>query len=64
MRHLGATLAAQAGATVADVQARLGHSTVRATMAYQHSVNGRDAQIADALSVIAESASPTHRRCG
>lgn len=56
LRHLGATLAARAGGTVADVQARLGHTTVRAAMAYQHSVNGRDADIAAALSLIAESA--------
>jgi integrase len=55
LRHLGATLAAQAGATLAEVQARLGHSTVRAAMSYQHSVNGRDADIAAALSLMAES---------
>lgn len=53
LRHLGATLAAQAGATVAEVQARLGHSTPKAAMRYQHSTNGRDAEIAEALSALA-----------
>ena len=55
LRHFGATMAARAGATVAEVQARLGHSTVRAAMAYQHSVDTRQEDIAAALSVIAES---------
>ena len=54
--NLGATLAARAGATVAEVQARLGHSTVRAAMSYQHSEATRQTDIAAALSVIAESA--------
>lgn len=54
LRHLGATLSARAGATVAEVQARLGHSTVRAAMAYQHFETARE--IAAALSVMAESA--------
>ena len=56
LRHLGATLAARAGATVAEVQARLGHSTVQAAMSYQHAASGRDADIAAALSAIADSA--------
>jgi integrase len=55
LRHLGATLASRAGATVAEVQARLGHSTVRAAMLYQHAMSGRDGEIAAALSVMAES---------
>jgi integrase len=56
LRHLGATLAAQAGATLADLKSRLGHSTNQAAMKYQHSAEGRDAEIAAALSVLAESA--------
>ena len=54
LRHLGATLAARAGATVAEVQARLGHSTVRAAMSYQHSEATRQTDIAAALSAMAE----------
>jgi integrase len=56
LRHLGATLAARAGATVGEVKDRLGHSTVRAAMLYQHSEATRQTDIAAALSVIAESA--------
>jgi hypothetical protein len=33
----------------------LGHSTVRAAMLYQHVASGRDAEIAAALSAMAES---------
>lgn len=56
LRHFGATMAARVGGTVAEVQARLGHSTVRTAMAYQHCTNGRDDEIANALSAIAECA--------
>jgi hypothetical protein len=34
---------------------RLGHSTVKASMTYQSIVSGRDAEIAEALSRLAES---------
>jgi integrase len=54
LRHLGGTLTARAGATMAEVQTRLGHSTVRAAMLYQHVASGRDAEIAAALSAMAE----------
>ncbi|UXA15607.1 site-specific integrase [Mycobacterium sp. SMC-8] len=37
--------------TLAENMARLGHKTVQAAMRYQHSVSGRDAEIAAALSV-------------
>ena len=53
LRHTGATLAAQTGATLAELQARLGHSTVTAALRYQHAAQGRDAQIAAALSLLA-----------
>lgn len=36
-RHTGAVLAAQAGGTLAELMARLGHSTPAAAMRYQHS---------------------------
>lgn len=54
LRHTGATLAAQAGATTAELQARLGHTTADAAMIYQHAAKGRDRQIAVALSHLAE----------
>jgi integrase len=53
LRHTGATLAAQAGATTADLMARLGHSSPGAAMRYQHAAAGRDAALAIALSKLA-----------
>jgi integrase len=56
LRHLGATLAAATGATLAELMARLGHSTVDAALTYQHAAADRDAAIARALSKLAEAA--------
>lgn len=56
LRHFGATMAARVGATPAEVQARLGHSTFKAAMAYQHAADDRQHDIAAALSTMAESA--------
>lgn len=50
LRHFSATTAAMTGATLAELQARLGHSTVQAAMRYQHAAAGRDAAIAEAMS--------------
>ena len=54
LRHSGAVLAAATGATLAELMARLGHSTPAAAMRYQHAAKGRDKQIAALLSKIAE----------
>lgn len=54
LRHTGAVLAAQTGATLAELMGRLGHSSPAAAMRYQHAAGDRDAQIAAALSKIAE----------
>jgi integrase len=54
LRHTGATLAAAAGASLAELMARLGHSTVGASLRYQHAAKGRDQEIAEALSKLAE----------
>ncbi|MCA2255698.1 site-specific integrase, partial [Mycobacterium intracellulare] len=56
LRHFAATMAARVGGTVAEVQNRLGHSTAKAAMLYQHSTSDRDSTIAAALSAMAESA--------
>jgi len=53
LRHTGATLAAQAGATTAELQARLGHATPDAAMIYQHAARLRDKQLAESLSRLA-----------
>jgi integrase len=50
LRHTGSTLAAQSGATLADLMLRLGHSTAVAAQRYLHTVDGRDPEIAAALS--------------
>ncbi|MTB88443.1 tyrosine-type recombinase/integrase [Aeromicrobium senzhongii] len=53
LRHTGATLAAQAGATTRELQHRFGHSTYVASMRYQHASAERDREIADRLSRLA-----------
>jgi integrase len=53
LRHTGAVLAAATGATLAELMARLGHSTVNAAMLYQHASQDRDKVIAAALSDLA-----------
>lgn len=50
LRHTGAVLAAATGATLAELMARLGHSTPGAALRYQHAAQDRDRAIADALS--------------
>lgn len=54
LRHSGAVLAAATGASLAELMARLGHSTPQAAMRYQHAAKGRDREIAKLLSKIAE----------
>ncbi|WP_169746875.1 tyrosine-type recombinase/integrase, partial [Demequina gelatinilytica] len=46
LRHTGATLAAQAGATQADLMRRIGHSSPRAAAIYQHASHARDTYLA------------------
>lgn len=53
LRHSGAVLAAATGASLAELMARLGHSTPQAAMRYQHAAQGRDKQIAALLSKLA-----------
>ncbi len=55
LRHTGAVLAAQTGATLAELMGRLGHSTPGAAMRYQHAAADRDAEIARRLSQLAGS---------
>lgn len=53
LRHSGAVLAAATGASLAELMARLGHSTPSAAMRYQHAAQGRDREIAALLSKLA-----------
>jgi integrase len=54
LRHSGAVLAAATGASIAELMARLGHSSPAAAMRYQHAAAGRDHEIAALLSKLAE----------
>lgn len=53
LRHVGATLAAQAGATTKELMSRLGHTTPGMAMRYQIAAQERDAKIADEMSRLA-----------
>jgi integrase len=50
LRHSGAVLAAATGASLAELMARLGHSSVGAALRYQHAAQSRDREIAQLLS--------------
>jgi integrase len=50
LRGIGATLAARAGATVRELQDRLGHATPNMALAYQRVADDRPRQVAEALS--------------
>lgn len=62
LRHTGLVMAAQAGATLAELMERGGHSTNTAAMRYQHAARGRDAAIAAAMSALAEVPTPKKRK--
>jgi integrase len=52
LRHTSSVLAASTGATLAELMARLGHSTPGAALRYMHAAKGRDTEIAAALSAL------------
>lgn len=49
LRHVAGTLATVSGATIREVQARLGHASPAAAYRYQHVLENRDAEIARRL---------------
>ncbi|GIF70983.1 tyrosine-type recombinase/integrase [Asanoa siamensis] len=49
LRHTGNTLAAASGASTRELMNRLGQSSMRAALGYQHAVAERDREIADAM---------------
>jgi integrase len=53
LRHTGGMLAAASGATIRELMARLGHTSTRAAMIYQHATRDRDQVIAKALGGLA-----------
>jgi integrase len=54
LRHTGAVLAAQSGATLAELMGRLGHTTPAMAIRYQHVAEDRDTEIARRLSELAK----------
>lgn len=52
LRHTGATLAYKAGASLPEVQARLGHTTMRAASIYAHAADDSDRVLAARLDSI------------
>lgn len=50
LRHTGNTLSASTGASTKELMARMGHSSSRAALIYQHATKQRDAAIARGLS--------------
>jgi integrase len=54
LRAVGATYAAQAGATTKELMARLGHTTPRMAMKYQMASEARDEALAEAMSRLAQ----------
>ena len=56
LRHTGGTLTAIEGATTKELMARLGHSSTRAAMIYQHAPRDRDKSIAASLGKLLDSA--------
>jgi integrase len=49
LRHTGNQFAANSGAALRDLMARMGHDSERPAMIYQHEVRGADMAIADAI---------------
>jgi integrase len=49
LRHTGNTLASTAGASTRELMTRMGHSSARAALIYQHMTSDRDRAIADRL---------------
>ncbi|WP_433417522.1 tyrosine-type recombinase/integrase [Microtetraspora malaysiensis] len=53
LRHTGNTLAANAGASIRELMDRMGHSSTRAAMIYQHGSHERQREVADRLDSLA-----------
>jgi integrase len=62
LRHTGGTLTAQTGATLKEIMSRLGQSSTRAAMIYQHATDERDQRIAEALNLMIEAARDEGKR--
>jgi integrase len=54
LRHAGNHLVAMSGATTRELMGRMGHSSMRAALIYQHATKERDRVIADSMDVLLE----------
>ncbi|WP_245966698.1 tyrosine-type recombinase/integrase [Sphaerisporangium album] len=54
LRHTGNTLAANAGASIRELMDRMGHSSTRAAMVYQHGSHERQREVAEKLDGLAK----------
>ncbi|MFJ3339338.1 tyrosine-type recombinase/integrase [Streptomyces sp. NPDC086766] len=52
LRHTGNTLASTARASTRELMTRMGHSSSRAALIYQHMTSDRDQAIADRLGAV------------
>jgi integrase len=52
LRHTGNHLVAQAGASTRELMDRMGHSTMRAALIYQHATEARSRTLADRLDAL------------
>jgi integrase len=58
LRHCAQVLAAENGATLAELMARMGHCTPNAAQVYMHARAERDTALADALGKAMNEAGP------
>jgi integrase len=58
LRHTGNTLAGEVVASLRELMDRMGHSTTRAALIYQHRTSARDKKIADAISKLTRAEHP------
>ncbi|MEV4299411.1 tyrosine-type recombinase/integrase [Microbispora rosea] len=61
LRHVGNTLAASTGASLKELMTRMGHSSTRAALIYQHATQDRDKAIARALGEAFKTAQDGHK---
>jgi integrase len=54
LRHTGNHLASVSGASTRELMQRMGHSTMRTALIYQHATNQRVREIADRLNAVVE----------
>ncbi|MFI1762431.1 tyrosine-type recombinase/integrase [Streptomyces sp. NPDC020800] len=62
LRHTGNTLASQTNASTRELMTRLGHSSTRAALIYQHTSKSREREIADGVDAVIVDALKRRRR--